>query len=36
LKGADLAILWDSVLAMALLGGVLLGFGTWRFGRRLQ
>ena len=36
LKGAGLAILWDSVLAMALLGSVLLGFGTWRFGRRLQ
>lgn len=34
LKGADLNILWDSVLAMAALGAVLFGFGLWRFRRQ--
>lgn len=34
LKGAGLNILWDSVLAMAALGAVLLGFGLWRFRRQ--
>ncbi len=36
LKGSDLSILWDSVLAMALLGGVLFGFGMWKFRRQFE
>jgi len=36
LKGAGLSILWDSVLPMALLGGVLFGFGLWRFRRQFE
>ncbi|MET0515015.1 MAG: ABC transporter permease [Nitrospiraceae bacterium] len=36
LKGSDLTILWDSVLAMALLGGVLFGFGMWKFRRQFE
>ena len=36
LKGAGLSILWDSVLAMALLGGALFGFGMWRFRRQFE
>jgi ABC-2 type transport system permease protein len=36
LKGAGLSTLWDSVLAMALLGGALFGFGTWRFRRQFE
>lgn len=36
LKGVGLDVLWDSVLAMALLGGVLFGLGMWRFRRQLQ
>jgi ABC-2 type transport system permease protein len=36
LKGAGLTILWDSVLPMALLGGVLFGFGLWRFRRQFE
>ncbi len=36
LKAAGLDILWDSVLAMALLGGVLFGFGMWRFRRQFE
>jgi ABC-2 type transport system permease protein len=31
-----LSILWDSVLPMALLGGVLFGFGLWRFRRQFE
>jgi ABC-2 type transport system permease protein len=34
LKGVGLNILWDSVLAMAVLGAVLFGFGLWRFRRQ--
>ncbi len=36
LKGVGLSILWDSVLAMALLGGGLFGFGMWRFRRQFE
>lgn len=36
LKGTDLSTLWDSVLAMALLGGVLFGFGMWKFRRQFE
>jgi ABC-2 type transport system permease protein len=31
LKGVGLDLLWDSVLAMAGLGGALFGLGLWRF-----
>ncbi len=34
LKGAGLKILWDSIAAMALLGGIIFGFGIWRFRRQ--
>jgi ABC-2 type transport system permease protein len=34
LRGAGLAILWDSVLAMALLGAVLFSAGVIRFRRQ--
>jgi len=34
LRGAGLAALWDSVLAMALLGSLLFGLGLWRFRRQ--
>lgn len=34
LKGVGLDLLWDSVLAMALLGGALFGLGMWRFRRQ--
>ena len=36
LKGSDLNILWDSVLAMVLLGGGLFAFGMWRFRRQFE
>ena len=36
LKGVGLDVLWDSVLAMALLGGTLFGLGLWRFRRQLE
>ncbi|TAJ23229.1 MAG: ABC transporter permease [Nitrospirae bacterium] len=36
LKGAGSSTLWDSVLAMALLGGALFGFGMWRFRRQFE
>ena len=36
LKGAGLSVLWDSVLPMALLGGVLFGFGMWQFRRQFE
>jgi ABC-2 type transport system permease protein len=35
-KGAGLSVLWDSVLAMALLGAGMLAFGLWRFRRQFQ
>ncbi|MCP9452366.1 MAG: ABC transporter permease [Nitrospira sp.] len=31
LKGVGLDVLWDAVVAMVLLGGVLFGLGMWRF-----
>ena len=36
LKGVGLSILWDSVLAMGLLGGGLFGFGMWQFRRQFE
>lgn len=36
LKGVGLKVLWDSVLAMALLGGSLFGFGMWRFRKQFE
>ena len=36
LKGVGLDLLWDSVLAMVLLGGALFGLGMWRFRRQLE
>ena len=35
-KGAGMTVLWDSVLAMALLGGTLFGIGMWRFRRQFD
>ena len=35
-KGNGMAVLWDSVLAMALLGGTLFGIGMWRFRRQFD
>ena len=34
LKGVGFDVLWDSILAMALLGGGLFGLGMWRFRRQ--
>lgn len=36
LKGVGLELLWDSVLAMVLLGGTMFGLGMWRFRRQVQ
>lgn len=36
LRGAGLDLIWDSVLAMALLGGAVFGFGVWRFRRQFE
>jgi len=36
LKGAGVNVLWDSILAMTLLGGALFGFGMWRFRRQFE
>ncbi|MDH5667495.1 MAG: ABC transporter permease [Nitrospira sp.] len=36
LKGVGFDVLWDSILAMALLGGALFGFGLWRFRKQLE
>lgn len=36
LKGAGLSTLWDSVLAMTVLGAALFGFGMWRFRRQFE
>lgn len=33
-KGAGLDLLWDSVAAIAVLGGAVFGFGVWRFRRQ--
>lgn len=35
-KGVGLSVLWDLVLAMALLGVGLFGFSLWRFRRQFQ
>jgi len=34
LKGAGLAVLWDSLLGLTLLGSVVFSFGVWRFKRQ--
>lgn len=34
LKGAGMSTLWSPVLAMAMLGSTLFGFGMWRFRRQ--
>jgi ABC-2 type transport system permease protein len=36
LKGVGIELLWVSILALALLGGVLFGMGMWRFRRQFQ
>jgi ABC-2 type transport system permease protein len=36
LKGAGIRVLGDSILAMAILGGALFGFGMWRFRRQFE
>ena len=36
LKGVGTDVLWDSILAMVLLGGVLFGLGMWRFRKQLE
>ena len=36
LKGVGLELLWDSMLAMALLGGTMFGLGMWRFRRQFR
>jgi len=34
LRRSRLNVLWDSILAMALLGSLLFGLGLWRFRRQ--
>lgn len=36
LKGADLSLLWDSVLGIAVLGGLLHGLALWRLRGQFQ
>ncbi|MCP9472678.1 MAG: ABC transporter permease [Nitrospira sp.] len=36
LKGVGLDVLWDSVLAMVLLGGFVFGLGLWRFYKQFE
>ncbi|MGV8075307.1 MAG: ABC transporter permease [Syntrophobacteraceae bacterium] len=36
LKGADLSLLWDSVLGISVLGAVLFGLGMWRLRGQFQ
>lgn len=36
LKGVGVDVLWDSILAMVLLGGTLFGLGMWRFHRQFE
>jgi ABC-2 type transport system permease protein len=36
LKGAGLGILWDSILAIALIGSINFSLGMWRFRRQFQ
>lgn len=35
-KGAGLDLLWDSVVAIAVLGGAVFTFGLWRFRQQLE
>lgn len=35
LKGAGLELLWDSILALGLVGGAIFAFGVWRLRRQL-
>ena len=35
-KGAGVAVLADSIVAMVVLGGALFGFGLWRFRRQFE
>jgi len=34
IKGADLKLLWDSVVKIAGFGGIIFLFGVWRFRRQ--
>ncbi len=34
LKGAGIAVLWDSILCLTLLGSIILSLGVWRFRRQ--
>lgn len=36
LKGVGLAVLWDSILSLALLGSIILSLGVWRFRRQFD
>ena len=36
IRGAGLALIWDSVLAVALLGSVVFALGVWRFRRQFE
>ncbi|MCK4621377.1 MAG: ABC transporter permease [Desulfuromonadales bacterium] len=36
LKGAGLRVLWDSLLNLTLLGGVIFAIGLWRFRRQFE
>jgi ABC-2 type transport system permease protein len=36
LKGSNLSVLWDSVLAMVVLGSGLFAFGVWQFRRQFE
>ncbi len=36
LKGAGLAIIWDSLLGLVLIGSLIFGFGVWRFRRQFR
>jgi len=36
LKGAGMALIWDSVLGIFFVGGAAFGFGLWRFRRQFE
>jgi ABC-2 type transport system permease protein len=36
LKGAGLENIWRSILGIAVLGGIVFGFGLWRFRRQFR
>lgn len=36
LKGVGVEVLWDSIVAIVLLGGALFGLGMWRFRKQLE